>query len=77
MTVALISVVYLDGTHSSVSPEVLDVLIATGRIQRFKRSDAWVDVVRSGAKLRDYRNADGYAGRERRAPWPKDDGSQN
>ena len=36
---AEISVIYLDGTFGKVSNDVLDVLIATGRITRFKRAD--------------------------------------
>lgn len=72
MKISLVSVVYLDGTVSTVSNDVLDVLVATGKIQRFKRSDGWVEVIRRGAKLRDYRNGDGYVGPERRAPWPRE-----
>ncbi len=71
MEETLIEVVYLDGTESTVSNDVLDVLIATGKIIRFKRSDGWVDIVRQNAKLRDYRSRDVYAGQDRRAPWPK------
>lgn len=67
----LIEVVYLDGTENTVSNDVLDVLIATGKIIRFKRSDGWVDIVRQNAKLRDYRSRDVYAGQDRRAPWPQ------
>ena len=67
----LIEVVYLDGTESTVSNDVLDVLIATEKIIRFKRSDGWVDIVRQNAKLRDYRNREVYPGQERRAPWPR------
>ncbi len=70
---AQIQVVYLDGTTGEVSNDVLDVLIATGKIKCFKRCDGWVDIIRSDAKLRDYRNAAEYAGPERRAPWPKDE----
>ena len=71
MKESLIEVVYLDGTESTVSNDVLDVLIATGKIIRFKRSDGWVDIVRQNAKLRDYRNRDAYVGQDRRAPWPQ------
>ncbi len=67
---ALIDVVYLDGTESTVSNDVLDVLIATEKIIRFKRSDGWVDIIRQNAKLRDYRSRETYPGRDRRAPWP-------
>jgi hypothetical protein len=49
---------------------VLDVLIATERILRFRRSDGWVDIIREKAQLRDYRTAPEYKGPERRAPWP-------
>ena len=71
-SVASISVVYLDGTVSEVSNDVLDVLIATGRIKRFKRADGWVEVTAGSAGLRDYRRStDAYVGPERRAPWPK------
>ena len=66
----LIKVVYLDGTESTVSNDVLDVLIATGKILRFERSNGWVDIVRGNAKLRDYRNRHEYSGAERRSPWP-------
>jgi len=71
MAEILIEVVYLDGTESTVSNDVLDVLIATGKIVRFKRSDGWVDIVRQNAKLRDYRSRDTYDGKDRRAPWPR------
>ncbi len=67
----LIEVVYLDGTENTVSNDILDVLIATEKILRFKRSDGWVDIVRQNAKLRDYRSREIYAGQERRAPWPR------
>ncbi len=70
MNGSLIEVVYLDGTESEVRNDVLDVLVATQKILRFKRADGWVDIVREKAKLRDYRSREKYAGRERRAPWP-------
>ncbi len=66
-----IEVVYLDGTESTVGNDVLDVLIATEKILRFKRASGWVDVIRENANLRDYRNREVYAGQERRAPWPR------
>ncbi len=67
----LIEVVYLDGTESCVSNDVLDVLIATEKILRFKRQTGWVDIIRENANLRDYRSRDVYSGQERRAPWPE------
>jgi hypothetical protein len=70
MRESLIEVVYLDGTESAVRNDVLDVLIATQKILRFKRADGWVDIIRQNAKLRDYRNREKYLGEERRTPWP-------
>ncbi len=67
---SLIEVVYLDGTESVVRNDVLDVLIATQKIIRFKRTDGWVDIIHQKAKLRDYRNREKYSGKERRSPWP-------
>ena len=71
MNGTLIEVIYLDGTESTVSNDVLDVLIATEKILRFKREDGWVDIIRDNARLRDYRSREVYAGPERRAPWPE------
>lgn len=65
-----IDVVYLDGTESTVSNDVLDVLIATEKVLRFRRDDGWVDIIRGNACLRDYRTTGEYSGPERRAPWP-------
>ncbi|RLB72385.1 MAG: hypothetical protein DRH07_04700 [Deltaproteobacteria bacterium] len=67
----LIEVVYLDGTEGTVNNDVLDVLIATEKILRFKRDSGWVDIIRRNARLRDYRSREVYDGQERRAPWPK------
>lgn len=71
MKISQVQVVYLDGTTGAVSNDVLDVLIATGKIKCFKRADGWVDIIRDNAKLRDYRTEDVYGGQERRAPWPE------
>ena len=65
----LIEVIYPDGTSGQVSNDVLDVLIATGKILRFRRADSWVDVIRDKAYLRDYRNDAGFTGQDRRSPW--------
>ena len=67
----LIDVVYLDGTESKVSNDILDVLIATQKIVRFKRSSGWVNIIRDRASLRDYRTQNEFTGPDRRAPWPK------
>ena len=69
-----IEVVYLDGTAGKVSNDVLDVLIATQKIMRFRRAEGWVEIIRNNARLRDYRNAGSYHGQERRAPWPMKNG---
>ena len=71
MEVPLIEVVYLDGTEGTVNNDVLDVLVATEKILRFKRTSGWVDIIRRNASLRDYRSREVYDGQERRAPWPK------
>ncbi|MEA3545092.1 MAG: hypothetical protein U9R69_07730 [Thermodesulfobacteriota bacterium] len=71
MQESFIEVVYVDGTESTVRNDVLDVLIATEKVIRFKRIDGWVDIVRQNARLRDYRSREIYAGQERRAPWPR------
>lgn len=66
----LIEVIYPDGTSGQVSNDVLDVLIATGKIVKFRRTEGWVDIVRDQAHLRDYRRNRDSSGQERRAPWP-------
>lgn len=70
MKLSVVSVIYLDGTLGEVSIDVLDVLIATGRISKFKRKDGWVDVYRERGMLRDYLKRKKYVGPERRSPWP-------
>lgn len=65
-----IEVIYPDGTTGHVSNDVLDVLIATGKIIKFRRASGWVDIVRNQAQLRDYRRNENYPGRDRRSPWP-------
>ena len=67
MKKTLVDVVYLDGATGKVSNDVLDVLIATEKILRFKRAEGWVDIIRKNAKLRDYRNNNKYMNQERRA----------
>ena len=68
MSDLLISVIYLDGTRGEVTNDLLDVLIATGRLSMFKRDNGWIDV--NKGKLRDYLKAGGHDGAERRASWP-------
>lgn len=65
-----IEVIYPDGTSGQVSNDVLDVLIATGKILKFRRSEGWVDIVRDQASLRDYRRMENYPDQDRRSPWP-------
>ena len=66
----LIEVIYPNGTSGQVSNDVLDVLIATGKILKFRRADGRVDIVRDHAHLRDYRRDGGFSGQDRRSPWP-------
>ncbi len=68
----LIDIVYLDGMAGKVTNDVLDVLIATGRIQRFRRKDGWVDLTDHDTALRDYRRDADFEGQERRSPWPEE-----
>jgi len=65
----LIEVIYPDGTSGQVSNDVLDVLIATGKILKFRRVDGWVDIIRDQARLRDYRSDRSFSGQDRRSPW--------
>ncbi len=60
----LISVVYTDGKHDMVKDFILNRLIEEKRIEKFKRSDGWVDI-RTG-RLRGSAKKFGYAGPERR-----------
>jgi hypothetical protein len=69
----LIDIVYHNGTAGQVTNDMLDVLIATGKITRFRRATGWVDIVRDQSVLRDYREDDNHQGEERRAPWPDPD----
>lgn len=65
----LIDVIYSDGTSGQASNDVLDVLVATGKILSFRRANGWVDIVRDQSRLRDYRRNQGYFGPDRRSPW--------
>lgn len=68
----LIDIVYLDGMAGKVTNDILDVLIATGKILRFRRAGGWVDIADDSMALRDYRRAIDYRGQERRSPWPEE-----
>ena len=70
MQVSTISIVYHDGTLSHVNKDVLDVLIATGKIKEFKRDGKWTAIGAKGTRLRDYNRHFAFKGAERRAPWP-------
>ncbi len=70
MQATRIDVVYQDGSYGKVSNDVLDILIATERIVRFRRRDGWVDLLADADRLRDYCGFQAYRGIERRAPWP-------
>ena len=61
----MVRVMYHDGMTDMVRPPVLQYLIETGRIHKFRRSEGWatlgVDAVRVGLKH-------GFRGAERRRP---------
>jgi hypothetical protein len=62
-----IDVILEDGTYHHFTPRVLDVLLGSQRVHKFKRASGWatvgVDPVRSRAPLNS-----GYRGPERRGP---------
>lgn len=72
MDQSLIDIIYLDGMAGKVTNDMLDVLIATGKIQRFRRKEGWVDVTDDGVALRDYRLDLDHNGQDRRSPWPEE-----
>ncbi len=59
----MVRVMYHDGMTEMVRPPVLQHLIETGKIHKFRRSDGWailgVDPIRAGMKAR-------FRGEERR-----------
>ena len=66
-TLCRTEIIMSDGTQIHVTPRVLDVLLDTNRIKKFKRSSGWVtvglDPVRA-KRRKDYCNI--YSGVERR-----------
>ena len=64
-----IDVVLKDGTYHHFTPRVLDVLLESHRVHKFKRSGGWatvgVDPIRSRSKQQ---TNESYQGLERRAP---------
>jgi hypothetical protein len=59
----LIRVMYDDGKFDMVKPQMLDLLLGTGKLTSFKRSDSWAVVGRD--TLRSSRSQ-GHKGVERR-----------
>jgi hypothetical protein len=61
-----IDVILCDGTYHHFTPRVLDVLLETNRVQRFKRTNGWVtigvDAVRRDLRSPEYT----YQGPDRR-----------
>ncbi|MEJ2471191.1 MAG: hypothetical protein P8Y96_08720 [Desulfuromonadales bacterium] len=59
-----IRVVYTDGRHDMVKPELLDYLLGKNKVTKFKRYNGWAvvgnDAIRTGS-------SNGYCGEERRA----------
>jgi hypothetical protein len=66
-----IDVIMGDGTQHHVTPKVLDVLLESNRITKFKRSSGWVtvgvDPIR--ATSRNHGNGSAYLGPERRLAY--------
>jgi len=60
----LIPVIYPDGRHDMVKEFILTKLIEENGIEKFKRSDGWVDI--DSDKVRGKRWRPSYAGPERR-----------
>jgi hypothetical protein len=62
----LIRVMYDDGKFDMVKPQMLDLLLGTGKLTSFKRSDSWAVVGRDTLRSRSH-SSKGYAAPERRA----------
>jgi hypothetical protein len=62
----LIRVMYDDGKFDMVKPQMLDLLLGTGKLTSFKRSDSWAVVGRDTLRSRIH-SSQGYAAPERRA----------
>jgi hypothetical protein len=66
--IGYIQVVLVDGTHCSVSPKALDVLIASNRVQKFKRQTGWATIGIDPVRLTDHPDGNFcFWGYERRA----------
>jgi hypothetical protein len=67
-----ISAVLSDGTHCSVSPQALDVLIASNRVQKFKRERGWATVGIDPIRLTDHPDGNFcFWGSDRRTGVPR------
>ncbi|MBW2477571.1 MAG: hypothetical protein JRE63_09655 [Deltaproteobacteria bacterium] len=64
-----IDVILRDGTYHHFTPRVLDVLLETNRVLKFRRSNGWVSVDMEPVRRRrlpDPNEDDDYLGPERR-----------
>lgn len=64
-----IDVIMKDGTYHHFTPRVLDVLIETNRVMKFRRSNGWVTVGVDPVRIRsrgEFNSQNGYHGPERR-----------
>jgi len=59
----MIRVMYFDGLTEMVRPPVLQHLIETGKIMRFRRAEGWTEIGTDPVRF-DFRNP--YFGQERR-----------
>ncbi len=61
-----IDVILKDGTYHHFTPRVLNVLLETERVSKFKRSNGWVTVGVDPVRIVSHINNGGYRGPERR-----------
>lgn len=61
-----IDVILKDGTYHHFTPRVLDVLLDSHRVHKFKRSSGWATVGVDPLRTKKNMATDGYHGRERR-----------
>ena len=63
---SFIDVILKDGTYHHFTPRVLNVLLETDRVSKFKRSSGWVTVGADPVRVRARVDSHDYHGPERR-----------
>lgn len=61
-----IDVILKDGTYHHFTPRVLNVLLETERVSKFKRSSGWATIGIDPVRMPHHVNHDSYPGPERR-----------